>query len=282
MTDNKKGIILNIISVMIMAFSTVLNKFSVSTLHPFQASFLNALISFIITLLTLVFSKTKIPFIKNQVIWILGITNTLGIVLQYFSISLLDTVTTGLIGRFYIVFAILLSIFVLKEKLNNKDILPLILVVLGTFMVSNFGNDFSSSIGIICALSYTFFFALTNTLAKKMVKDTNENIILLYNQAISAIILFVIICTTGNYYIEFNYGFASVAMSAFLSGYLGLLFFYKGLKYISFREANVIRSLNPIFVFIYSLPFFKVNININFMIGAALIIGSILWMNYNK
>ena len=73
-------------------------------------------------------------------------------------------------------------------------------------------------------------------------------------------------------------GIGAVAVSAFCSGFLGLLLFYRGLKFISFRDANLIRALNPVFVLVYSLPFFRIQMTPAFILGGGLIILSIVWM----
>ncbi|HIW90014.1 MAG TPA: EamA family transporter, partial [Candidatus Ligilactobacillus excrementipullorum] len=77
-------------------------------------------------------------------------------------------------------------------------------------------------------------------------------------------------------------GILPIFGSAFFSGFFGLVLFYEGLKYISFRDANLIRSLNPVFVFIFSIFFFTVPITPSFIAGAVLIVASIVWLGLMK
>uniref|UniRef100_UPI0039088806 EamA family transporter n=1 Tax=Fructobacillus pseudoficulneus TaxID=220714 RepID=UPI0039088806 len=89
-----KGIWLNLSSVVVMSLTPVLNKFSMSTLTPLQASFLNALFSAIITYSVIKLKRQAIPnLFKNKLVILLGITNAIGILLQYVSVSLLDPVS---------------------------------------------------------------------------------------------------------------------------------------------------------------------------------------------
>lgn len=274
-----KGIWFNLSSVAVMSLTPVLNKISMSTLTPLQASFLNAIFSVIITYAVIKFKRQTIPnLFKNKLVILLGLTNAIGILLQYVSVSLLDPVSVGLFGRFYIVFALLLSIIIMHEKLAKSDIMPIILTLFGTILITNFHGSINSYFGILSAISYTFFFALTNMLAKKNIENVETNILLLYNQAISAIIIGIILLFANQIIFNFNSGVISIFGSAFASGFLGLYLFYEGLKYISFRNANLIRALNPIFVFIFSFPFFKVPMTPSFILGGSLIIISILWL----
>ncbi|MCI2847284.1 DMT family transporter [Staphylococcus hominis] len=283
MNKVKKGYLFNIISVAIMSLTPILNKLSLTDLSPIQASFFNALFSTLILLITVLLDKSKIKIYHNKFIWLLGITNTIGILLQYVSLSLLDPVSVGLLGRFYIIFALFLSVLFLNETLCKNDTLPIIFAVIGSFLITQFSGDFNSILGVIATLSYTFFFALTNMLAKKTVKDIDSKTILLYNQATSTLLLGIILIVTNHLHtIHISIGLFSILLSALCSGVIGLLLFYEGLKYISFREANIIRTLNPIFVFIFSFPFFPLPLTPKFITGAILIIISIIYMNLYK
>ncbi|MBD3949226.1 DMT family transporter [Tuanshanicoccus lijuaniae] len=279
MSRKTKGILLSFLSVVIMAITPVTNKLSLHTLTPIQASFYNALLSTVFSFTLLVIRKQKVTLTFNRYLILVGVFNTVGIILQYVSASLLDPVTIGLLGRFYTVFAVLLSILVLKEKLQRRDIFPIFLTIIGSFVISAGKGSFNNFIGIIFTLSYTFFFALTNTLAKKGLSQFNSSVVLFYNQLISTVFLFFLLVGSNQLApIELN-GFGPIFISAFCSGFLGLLLFYDSLKYITFREANIIRTTNPIFVFLISLPFFSVNVSINLLVGGALIIFSIIYMN---
>ncbi|WP_446455962.1 EamA family transporter [Tuanshanicoccus lijuaniae] len=122
MSRKTKGILLSFLSVVIMAITPVTNKLSLHTLTPIQASFYNALLSTVFSFTLLVIRKQKVTLTFNRYLILVGVFNTVGIILQYVSASLLDPVTIGLLGRFYTVFAVLLSILVLKEKLQRRDI----------------------------------------------------------------------------------------------------------------------------------------------------------------
>lgn len=283
MNKVKKGYLFNIISIAIMSLTPILNKLSLTDLSHIQASFFNALFSTLILLITVLLDKSKIKIYHNKFIWLLGITNTIGILLQYVSLSLLDPVSVGLLGRFYIIFALFLSVLFLNETLCKNDTFPIIFAVIGSFLITHFSGDFNSILGVIVTLSYTFFFALTNMLAKKTVKDIDSKTILLYNQATSTLLLGIILIVTNHLHtIHISIGLFSILLSALCSGVIGLLLFYEGLKYISFREANIIRTLNPIFVFIFSFPFFPLPLTPKFITGAILIIISIIYMNLYK
>ena len=259
MSKNMKGILLSFGSVIIMALTPVMNKLSLSSLTPIQASFLNAFFSTIFTLVFPLMSRKKIKWVTNKYLLMIGVLNTLGILLQYYSSAILDPVTIGLLGRFYIVFAVILS-----------------------FVIAGIDGDFSNILGVVGAVSYTFFFALTNILAKKGLEKADAQIVLLYNQLISSILLLLVMLFTGQGNIQIGSGVSTVFISALCSGFVGLLLFYESLKYISFRNSNLIRTSSPIFVFLLSIPFLPVHLTINLLVGGGLIIVSVFLMNIHK
>ena len=265
-----------------MALTPVMNKLSLSSLTPIQASFLNAFFSTIFTLIFVLMSRRKVKWVTNKYLLMIGVLNTLGILLQYYSSAILDPVTIGLLGRFYIVFAVILSFVILKEPMKRSDALPILMTILGSFVIAGVDGDFSNILGVVGAVSYTFFFALTNILAKKGLEKADTQIVLLYNQLISSVLLLLVMLFTGQGNIQISSGVSTVFISALCSGFVGLLLFYESLKYISFRNSNLIRTSSPIFVFLLSIPFLPVHLTINLLVGGGLIIVSVFLMNIHK
>lgn len=276
-----KGVILNIISVLIMSLAPLINKFSLSFINPIQASFLNAAFALFFSFCYAKIRKEKIQIIKNKYIWLIGIFNALGLVSLYKSLNFLSPITVGFIGRFYVVFAILLSIIMLREKFRKKEAFLVSLAIIGTFLFAEKDNNLTNILGIIYAFSYTFFFALTNTLVKITVTNVSSNTILFYNNGISAIFIFLYMFLNGEFLsLGFNInGISLIFISAFLNGFLGLLLFYEGLRYINFSLANIIRSTGPIVVAIYSWSFFPIDLDIYKVMGIVLLLSSVILLS---
>lgn len=274
------GFTLNLLSVLIMSISPLMNKFSLVTVTPLQAAFYNSVFAMIFTYIYIKVRKLKLNLIKDPLIWVLGVTNTLGIYLQYLSINILGPIAVGFIGRFYIIFTIILSLIFLHEKFSGTDWIIVISTIIGSFLVTQPGEWSLTSIwGLVFAFGYTLSFAVTNFFAKKLVADNGSESVLLYNQGTSAVILLVVNLFTGSFSNVSYSGVSYLALSAFFSGFVGLLLFYEGLKYISFSSANIIRSLSPVVILIYSMPFFPVKLTPAFILGALLIVGSTISIN---
>ncbi|KYG31949.1 DMT family transporter [Alkalihalobacillus trypoxylicola] len=274
----KKGISLNVASVMIMSLTPLLNKFSLDYFHPLYAALLNCLFAGLFCFIYALIKKEKVIWIMNKKIWMIGLTNAVGLVCLFISLDYLSPVTVGFLGRFYTIFAIILAVLILKEKLKRLDMILILIAILGTFLFVEKGATMDSYLGIAVAIFYTFFFALTNTLVKISLKEVSANMLLFYNNMISILFIFLFMSVTGNLsYISFNVnGMLFIFIGALLSGFLGLILFYEALRYIHFSLANLIRATGPILVAIYSYWFFPVELTFLNILGAVLLLCSIV------
>lgn len=274
----KKGVLFSILSVLIMSLTPLLNKFSLDYYDPIFAALLNSLFAAFFCFLYSFVIKERIKIVKSKMLWLIGITNSIGLLCLFISLSLLSPITVGFIGRFYTIFAILLAVIMLKEKLKHIDKILILLAILGTFLFVEKGASLDNYLGILAALLYTLFFALTNTLVKKTIEGVSSNTILFYNNIISVIFLFIFMIIAGNFSsLSFHAeGIVFILIGAFFSGFLGLILFYESIKLIDFSLANLIRAAGPIVIAFYSYWFFPIDFTVSNVLGAFLIISSII------
>ncbi|TSB45563.1 DMT family transporter [Alkalicoccobacillus porphyridii] len=274
----KKGLILSVFSILIMSLTPLLNKFSLDYYSPVFAALLNSVFAGLFCYLYSLVIKERIRVVKSKMLWLIGLTNSIGLICLFVSLDLLSPITVGFVGRFYTIFAIMLAVFVLKEKLKRIDLVLIGLAIVGTFLFVEKGATADSYIGIAAALMYTLFFALTNTLVKKTVEGISSNTILFYNNLISVVLIAGFMIITGDlgsmtFQAE---GIIFILLGAFFSGFLGLILFYESIKLIDFSLANLIRAVGPIVVALYSYWFFPIEFTVSNVAGAILILGSIV------
>ncbi|MED4404088.1 EamA family transporter [Metabacillus fastidiosus] len=129
----------------------------------------------------------------------LAVCNTIGVILMYVSLDLLSPVEIGFLGRFYTVFAVILAYIILKEKITSSEWLLVSLAILGTFMFINPSDNSDFNIlGIVSAILYTFFFALSNILIKLTITEGRESNSLLFTNNVWTLILVSIYLITFN------------------------------------------------------------------------------------
>jgi drug/metabolite transporter (DMT)-like permease len=285
-TIEKKGHILNLISILMMTIGPLLSKFGLLEISPSKAAIINTLTIILAAYCYGLISKKGTRFYKDKEILLLAVFNSLGVIFLYLSTSLLSPVEIGFIGRFYTVFAIIFSIFILKERLSKRESIFIVIAVIGIFLfVETDGVLDANLIGIGYAFLYTMFFALSNIYIKKtMSPDRDSNSILFTNNCVTLIFvtLFSLLSQDlfdGQYSLS---GISFIVASSLLTGFIGTLFLYEALKYLRFAIANTIRAFSPILLALFSYPFFPVEITIQKILGAVVILLSIFLLTTVK
>ncbi|WP_300562156.1 DMT family transporter [Companilactobacillus sp.] len=269
------GVELNLISLLFSSISPVLNKFSLVSLNPILGALFTSVFAAIFNLILIYIMYRDFSVIRDKWVIFLGLTNAVGVILQYVALSLLSPVTVTLIARIYLVYVFVLSYIFLKERLTKWDYLAVVLCIAGSIFVPSGRVKIDSFWGIFCAFIYPLIYAANNIIAKYLVKDNNPVNVLFYNHLVSAVLLLV----TGVFIPGTFAGIQARAVTfnffgAFFNGFLSLLLFYTSLKFITAGKANIVRALGPIVVIIYSYFFFPIPITVNIIIGAILLIVS--------
>ncbi|MFC4323095.1 DMT family transporter [Litchfieldia salsa] len=283
MTDIQKGYLFNFLSVLMMGVGPLLSKFGLLDISPSKAAIINAITIIIASYLWGKLTKHSVRFYyEKEMLW-LALFNTLGVIFLFISMDLLSPVQVGFLGRFYTVFAVVLSFFILGERMTRREIIFIMLAISGAFLFVNKGGDFKVALlGSVFAILYTFFFALTNVFIKKTLsKDKNSNSILFTNNCITLVIVVIYALLIGDLF-DGAYTFQGVsfiASSALITGFVGTIFLYEALKYLRFSIANVTRAFSPVLLAIISFPFFPVPLTLTNIIGAILLLVSILLLS---
>lgn len=282
MSEIKKGHLFNLVSVLMLAVGPLLSKFGLLHISPAKAALINVLTILLASFLLGLFTKNYVKLHLEKDIILLAVFNSLGVIFLFISMDLLSPVEIGFLGRFYTVFAVILSVIILKETLSRKEMIFIPLAIVGVFLFMDTGGNYTSKlVGSTFAVLYTFFFALSNIYIKKtMSEEKKSNSIMFSNNVIT--LVFVLIYTilmgdlfNGNY--SFN-GVGYIILSSLLGGFLGTLLLYEALKYLRFSIANVTRAFSPVLLAIISFPFFPIEITIQNTLGAIILIGSILFL----
>lgn len=271
------GIELNFVSLVFSAIAKVLNKFALGGLSPVFGALMTSIFAAGFTLILIGIQDHELSVIRHPAVLWLGLTNGIGVILQYLALSLISPVTVTLIAQVYLIYVFILAYFCLHEKLGHLDYLAIACCLTGAFLVGNYQLklDLSSALGVLAAFVYPLMFAANNLLAKYLVdqKKQRPNGVLLYNHGVSAALMllaaFIIPKSFAGITLQaltFNFG------GAFFNGFLALLLFFISLKYITAGRANIVRASGPLFVIALSYVFFPVPLTPQLLIGALLLI----------
>ncbi len=283
MSDLQKGHLFNVLSVFMLAIGPLLSKFGLLQISPAKAALINVLTIIAACFLFGLFTKKYVTLYLEKNIILSAVFNAMGIIFLFLSIDLLSPVEIGFLGRFYTVFAVILAVIFLNEKLSKKETFFIIFAMLGTFLFVETGGNYTNHlIGSFFAILYTFFFALTNIFIKKsMSKQKSSNSIMFTNNCISLFFILSYSIIKGELF-DGHYTFEGVGylvLSTLFGGFLGTILLYEALRYLRFSIANVTRAFSPLLLAFISYPFFPIELTVKNTAGAFILIISILLLS---
>lgn len=275
-----RGGIFAFLSMFVMSFGPIINKLAVSSIPPLAAAFVSLVFGSAFCALFSLLSREKILLPRNPWLLAVGLLNGIGVMCLFLAVSRLSPIMVGLLGRFYVVFSTVLGAVWLREKASPVEWGLIGVVVFSSFLLNFKGITAYSLLGVVLVLAQTLFFSASNALIKTRLGDCKPNDILFFNNAISALVVlpFVLLPAQGPSILPTVslQGIAWIALSSFVANFLGIILFYKAVRHISFTEANVIRALGPVFTVLLSLPIFPQAMSLWNVIGAALMVTSVL------
>lgn len=278
----QKGITLNLVSVLAMSTSPVLDKLALQSLDPALAVVIVYIYSSIFSLVA-VRRKLSWAFLckllSQRWLLLMGVTNAIAFILLFNGLDLTDPVAVGFLRRFYVVFAIILGYLLLGERFTRLEGIVILISMLGAFIFVSNGTlpDPQNILGSVLIILSSLLFAFANLLAKHRIDAfstwelmaVNSWIVLFFVAIYALLRLGIVTTVTAN-------SVVLLGVSSLLSSFLGLALFYAGLQYVSYWKANVVRTIQPVIVLVYSLPFFSQAITWPRLVGGGLLVASLL------
>ena len=232
-----KGILLAFLTAIISGFAIFYSKISVAKIDPLiLATTRNGLVGlfFIIYFLATNNIKQLFKLSKRDLLLLLGIGiigGSIPFYLFFTGIKLIGAQSANIIHKSLFIWVAVLSVFLLKEKVNVKYLFAGVLVFIGTYFFTPFKLLFGR--GEVFILSATLLWSLENILAKKVLNNTSSELVGLFRMVLGGGVLLLVTLFSGKG--ELLTGLSILQWQTVLIGG-GILFFYvftwyKALKY---------------------------------------------------
>lgn len=280
LNSRHKGILFIILSAFGFAMMSAFVKIS-GDLPSFQKTFFRNIVSLLVAFILILFhSKSFFGKKENQKTLILrSLFGTMGIILNFYSIDKLILSDANMLNKLSPFFVIIFSGLFLKEKVNLKQIVAIIIAFIGTLFIikPSFNLDIIPAIaGILGAITAAAAYTCVRSLSGK----ENPNTIVFYFSFFSSVIAFPLMLY---YYepmklIQLMY---LILAGVFASlGQFGITFAY---KYAPAKEISIFDYTNIIFSALISLILFGILPDYLSIIGYLIIfIASLYIFLFNK
>src|SRR3989338_667785 len=232
-----KGILLAFLTAIISGFAIFYSKISVAKIDPLiLATTRNSLVGvfFIIYFLATNNLRQLFKLSKKELLLLVGIGiigGSIPFYLFFTGIKLIGAQSANIIHKSLFIWVAVLSVFLLKEKVNVKYLFAGVLVFIGTYFFTPFKLLFGR--GEVFILSATLLWSLENILAKKVLNNTSSELVGLFRMVLGGGVLLLVTLFSGKG--ELLTGLSILQWQTVLIGG-GILFFYvftwyKALKY---------------------------------------------------
>ena len=273
------GLYYTLISVICASIMVIIVKVLSETINIYSILFYRGFFGFILVTFLLIKIKTNQLYTKKiHVHFLRGAINAAALFFWFNALVLSPLAEVSAIGNSAPIFATLLAILLLKEKIFFKRILAIILGFIGVLMIVKPGN-LQIEIGYYYALIAAVLWGFLVIFLKNLSKTENFFSVIFYFQ------LFLFVSFGIFFYQEIevinqNNFFWLLAMALF--GNLSQLFYFQALKYKDVTFVTPFEYLRFVIITILAIIFFNENPTLSTYLGSLVIFIGILIISLDK
>jgi drug/metabolite transporter (DMT)-like permease len=204
-------------------------------------------------------------------------------ILQYYGVSLTSTINASLMVSFNPATTLILSSIFLKEKIEKKKIVAIIIAFFGAFLVISNGNMLGTNIkdiaGSLLSLGSTISWAAYTILNKRALKKYSPLFITVYTSIIGLILLlpFALLSSPAQVLALSPYGWAGLLWLAITCTIFGYSIWSYTLGRIDASSTAIFIYLVPIFAVVLSYLFRGESITLYTIFGGLLIFAGVYY-----
>lgn len=207
-----------------------------------------------------------------------SIFTSIGAVLWIISIRLIGIPLTSFLMKAQTLFALMLGMIFLGERLNKGEAVGVVITVVGGIIVA-YQRDVSLIIGTFTALGAAFFYSLISFVVKKVAQRLN--MLMVANMRALGVTLFMLIYLfatgtfeTPSHWIEYVYMVLGGTSGALIAKACQ----FQAIKLIDVSRTTAVLPLESIFVILFSYYIFDEIPSLIKLIGGAMIIIGVIFL----
>ena len=273
------GLYYTLISVICASIMVIIVKVLSETTNIYSILFYRGFFGFILVTFLLIKIKTNQLYTKKiHVHFLRGAINAAALFFWFNALVLSPLAEVSAIGNSAPIFATLLAILLLKEKIFFKRILAIILGFIGVLMIIKPGN-LQIEIGYYYALIAAVLWGFLVIFLKNLSKTENFFSVIFYFQ-LFLFVFFGIFFYKEIEVINQNNFFWLLAMALF--GNLSQLFYFQALKYKDVTFVTPFEYLRFVIITILAIIFFNENPTLSTYLGSLVIFVGILIISVDR
>lgn len=263
------GVILILISALCFVVSSYFGKVVTNTteMTAIVTSFSRFVLGSIIMFIYIIYKKKSFKPGDIRPIAARSFLNSISVILFSWALQFTTITNTNMLHMTYPVFVILLAPFVTKEKNKKSTYVYLLLITLGSYIVSNpsfikvnFGDIIAISSAVIAAVAILF---LTES------RKSNEGYLIVFYVMLIGTFINIPFAYKDLVTFDIN-GLVPVLLAALL-GFLGQVFLTWGYKYVDSATGSLLSTSRIMMAAVIGVIFLSEPINIRIILGIIVI-----------
>lgn len=266
--DRKKGILMMVLSAMFFAIMAALVK-SLDEYPLTQKMFFRNFLGFIFAFFMVKKTGSSVKGNNIKLLVLRSILGLLGVGFYFYSINHLNLADAVIINKLSPFVVVVLSIFILKEKVTKVQILALFIAIIGSVLVVRPKFDVSIYPALIGILAAVFAGAAYTTISYLRKTDRPETIVFYFTLITSIIVL--PFAFAGGWIMPQGWDILK-AIGLGLTSTAGQIFMTYGYRYADASEISVYSYLDIIFSMFIGVILFTEIPNTFTIVGGVLIL----------
>ena len=213
----------------------------------------------------------KIAKTEKQLLYIIGGLSLFAIVIWSFALKESSAGIIVLLSKLVFLFAFLFGIFFLKEKVTQKELCAMLILISGIFVISNLEGE-ASVLAVFLTLLASFFYALTSFFTRKIGRNTNMKALTFLRAVIVFVGVGILLVSLG----RLEYLPTEVLILGTISEVFGIIlwgwFYFESHKYLEISKLNLVVGMDILMVPILAFFIFGDALSNQKILGAFLIL----------
>jgi len=273
MSDNSKGILLTLGSVVFFALMAVLVK-AIPNVSSYQTTFFRFAIGLGIVGILSLFGVIHLKFNDRKNLFWRGFVGGAAVFLFYLAILKLGVGKGSVYIYSYPIFATLFSMLILKEKVEPIKFVVIFISFAGLVLLSVGGGKGSlDGLGFyeLIAIAGSVITGLAVVFVKKL-HDSDNSYAIFFSQCIVGFWMFLV--PSGATQADGNMTELLLLVLVGVVATIGQLFMTEGYKYVNVATGSLLQSMVPVFNLFSGWLIFHEQFSTEEMLGAFVIVGS--------
>ncbi|MFH1474146.1 MAG: DMT family transporter [Candidatus Aenigmatarchaeota archaeon] len=252
MNRENLGVLLAVLTALVSGFSIVANKFFLVSLDPtlFTAlrTFFVGMGFFLISFYKNKFSLKDFNKVSWKMLLAIGVVAGFAFLAFFNGLKITTAGRAAFLHKLLPLFVTVLAFFFLKEKITRKQVYAMLVMILGTYLISYSAITFDVAFGDLLIIVATILFAVENIMSKYAMTNKESNFVVSFcRMFFASLVLLSIVLLAGNYdqLLLLNYEQILYIGTSISLLFLYVLFWYYSISLIKVSKASTLLLLSP-------------------------------------